>query len=136
MIDWKEIKEFYLTLAVPLLYGLNLWLVSMSGGLDLSDTVRILGLILGVVGILLWILSYLGLGRSFGVLPKKQKKVKRGVYAFLNHPMYLGIMLCFVGLGVANLSARGVGFSLLVMLPFLWWRARLEEGKLVDESTS
>ncbi len=124
---------FYLTLGVPLLYGLNLWLIGLGGSLNLNYGIRIVGLVACFVGILLWILSYFGLGRSFGVLPKKQKRIRRGIYGFLRHPMYVGIMLCFVGLSVANGSESGLSFSLFVMMPLLWWRAGFEEGRLMND---
>ncbi len=124
--------EFYGTVGVPLLYLSNLWLVKESGGLALSDAIKVIGLVVGLVGIAMWILSYLSLAGSFGVLPRKQKKVKKGVYRYFRHPMYLGIMFTFLGLSVANESLRGFVFSLVVMLPILMLRAHFEEKKLID----
>ena len=93
---------------------------------------QILGLAIALVGLLMWILSYVQLGRSFGVLPRAQKRVKRGMYAYYKHPMYLSIMAAYVGLSVASGSGVGILYTVLVIWPLLVYRAREEDKKLED----
>ncbi len=119
-------------LCVPLIYGINLWLISRSGGLIVSDIVRGMSLLLVLVGIVLWGLSYWYLRSAFGILPGKKKRVTGGLYSLVRHPMYLGIESTFVGLSLANRSLWGLLFSLFVLLPMLLTRTVLEERKLID----
>lgn len=129
-IDTKMIGEFYFTIGVPIVYATNLWLVVKSGSIVLPDLLRIIALIISFVGMGLWMVSYVNLGGSFGVLPKKQKKVVGGVYRYLRHPMYAGIVLTFSGLSIANQSVAGLMFLLLVTVPLLCIRSVLEEKHL------
>ena len=128
----KEIGAFYLVLLVPLIYGINLWLVSRPGGLNVGVGIRAVGLTLALVGIVLGGVSYYYLRSAFGILPKKKTRVREGVYRYLGHPMYLGIELTFVGLSLSNQSLRGLLFSLFVLLPMLLIRIVLEERTLID----
>jgi protein-S-isoprenylcysteine O-methyltransferase Ste14 len=127
----KGVVEFYGTIGVPILYGVNLWLVANGGNLRLGLFVKLLGLVIGLSGVGLWLISFVNLGDKFGVLPRRQAKVKRGLYKWFPHPMYMGIEMTFLGLSLANESDKGIAFSVLVMLPLLWWRAGFEEKKLV-----
>jgi protein-S-isoprenylcysteine O-methyltransferase Ste14 len=129
----RKVLEFYATLAIPLLYLVGLYLISLGATTSYSESVRIGFLGLAFIGIGLWILSYVYLRGSFGVLPRQQERVKRGVYRYVAHPMYLGIMLTFLGLAVANESSLGIGFTVWVLLPLLGLRAKLEEKRLIGK---
>jgi hypothetical protein len=59
-----------------------------------------------------------------------QKRVTRGIYGYIKHPMYKGIMLAFLGLSFASRSLSGAWYSILVLCPLLFIRAQLEERKL------
>lgn len=127
----KQVLEFYFTLGVPLLYGLCLLAITQGNSVSFQPSLRLVGIGLALAGLLLWGLSYLHLKNSFGVLPRRQTKISTGVYAHLKHPMYTGIMATFLGLGVANQSQAGLTVTLLVLLPVLIIRAKLEERQLV-----
>ena len=126
----RNVAEFYGTVGVPLIYGLGLWLIAYGQRMSLSETFQIGGLIGAMLGMCLWIISYVHLGSSFGVLPRVQKRVSRGIYGYIKHPMYKGIMLTYLGLSIANQSLTGAWFCILVMFPMLYIRARLEDKKL------
>jgi protein-S-isoprenylcysteine O-methyltransferase Ste14 len=63
---------------------------------------------------------------------RKQRVVSTGVYGFVRHPMYLGILLMFVGTPLLLGSAIGivVAVSMIVLLAF---RILGEERVLADE---
>lgn len=131
--DWKLILQFYATIAIPILYLIDLVITNKySDTMYIPPFVVILGIIVSVIGLILWSLSYLHLGKSFGVLPKKTKRVSKGLYKYFRHPMYVSIWLTFFGLAIANKSFQGVVFLNLVLLPVLFFRAKLEERKLYD----
>nr|MBI5455466.1 DUF1295 domain-containing protein [Candidatus Levybacteria bacterium] len=131
MIKWNLVLQFIGTIFVPLLYLENILIAfSNPNSFNITPSLIILGLILALLGLILWVLSYINLGRSFGVLPQKQKRVKKGVYKYLNHPMYIGIWLTFLGLSLANASWQALVFLNLVTTPLLFIRATLEEKQL------
>jgi len=133
MIKWKLVWQFVATLTIPLLYLLNINITFNNPQTYKSPFVMVLlGIIIAVLGVFLWITSIVNLGKSFGVLPKKQKRVRTGLYKHFNHPMYVGIWATFLGLSLANQSWQGLAFLNIVILPLLFIRAVFEEKKLTD----
>jgi len=126
----RRVAEFYVTIGVPILYGIGLWLVESGGKMELPLTFQIGGLMGAILGIVMWVVSYIHLGSSFGVLPRVQKRVRRGLYGYIKHPMYKGIMLTYLGLSLANRSLAGAWYSMLILFPMLYIRARLEDRRL------
>lgn len=126
----KNVIEFYAVIGIPLIYGYGLWLVAYGEKMNLPEWVRLVGIVGAVGGIVGWVVSYVHLGRSFGILPQEQERVRRGIYQYISHPMYKSIMLTYLGLATANESFDGAWYSVLVLLPLLYIRTRLEEKKL------
>jgi len=134
IIKWRLVWSFYVTFAIPLLYLTNIYLAySFPKTIPGSSIITIIvGIIIAIIGLSVWITSYLHLGKSFGVLPQKQKRIVSGIYKYINHPMYLGIWLTFLGLSLTNRSRMGILFLCLVITPLLALRVKLEEKKLTD----
>ncbi|MBT5029147.1 MAG: isoprenylcysteine carboxylmethyltransferase family protein, partial [Nitrospina sp.] len=97
MIDIKNLssnQRFLLNILVPSLYLLPLvfaYLGPKNFGFGYDELVYV-GLSVGVVGVILWILAMLTLGPSLAVLPGTDRLVTRGVYRYLRHPVYVGIV--------------------------------------------
>ena len=77
-----------------------------------------------------WLLvSFLALGRCFGLLPEARGLVTRGPYRLVRHPVYLGEFAAVAGLLVASATTRNallaVGFAVAQAV-----RMRLEEREL------
>lgn len=129
----KNILSFCLTLTIPVLYFFNLFFIwRFQETASFSFIFTVLGVILGSIGILLWGASFWELRHVFQVLPIKTKRVKKGVYCWLKHPMYTGIFLTFIGLGLSFQSKQGLLFTLFFIFPLLVARAWVEERRLVD----
>ncbi|MCL4353385.1 DUF1295 domain-containing protein [Patescibacteria group bacterium] len=130
-VNWGLVASFVGTVIIPLLYLLNIIIISQTpNSVSFPQNLKILGILIAVVGLIFWILSYMSLGNSFGVLPQKQKKVTRGIYKYFDHPMYMGIWLTFFGLSLAKASWQGLVFLNLILTPLFFIRAVLEESKL------
>lgn len=128
----KQAFSFALTLFIPLLYLETLAVISFSAHtLSLPLEIIITGALLAIGGLMLWGMSYVSLGSSFGVLPQKQKRVTKGVYKHLGHPMYIGIVLTFLGLSISLESRQGIFFLFIVIVPILLVRAYFEEKQLL-----
>lgn len=127
----KYSLEFYLTLAIPMLYLFILYVIKISTHtMYFKFPFLAIGLPLTFFGLVIWVLSYVHLGKSFGVLPKRQPRVERGVYKYIPHPMYVGISMSFIGLSLLFESSAGFLLSCVVLVPLLIVRAVVEERKL------
>lgn len=130
-INWKLVFSFWATLFIPFLYFLNIYIAAITpDSFKAPFELRIVGILIATAGLIFWIVSFLNLGHSFGVLPQKQKRVKTGLYKYFNHPMYIGIFMTFLGISLANASWQGLVFLNVVILPLLFLRARFEEKQL------
>lgn len=133
MIKVRLIISFYLTILIPILYLVNIYLAYFySNTIELSPVLILTGIISFTVGLIFWIISFYNLRKVFGVLPQKQKKIKVGLYKYFKHPMYIGIFLTFLGLSLANASKPGLLFLFFVILPVLILRIIFEEKKLIN----
>ena len=88
-----------------------------------------LGWALVVIGALVGALGLLGLGRDTRVTPVPAsggRLHRNGIYAFVRHPMYLGLtLLC---LGATLISGRLLAlFSLVLLIGLLTAKARVED---------
>ena len=90
-------------------------------------------LYLGAVGVVLWVLSMLTLGASFAVLPGTDRLVTRGVYRYMRHPIYVGIVLTLSGLFLACGSTICLVYVFTVVIPLNIFRARAEEKALYQQ---
>ena len=129
----RLLLSFVLTIIIPILYLVNIFLAyfirnSYNGPL----TFVVLGIVFAFFGLTFWLISFINIRRVFGVLPQEQKRIRTGIYRYLNHPMYWGIWLTFFGLSLANQSVPSLLFLFIVMTPLLIIRAKLEEKKLKD----
>lgn len=119
---------------VFIIYILNIVLVSInSPQIPLYNIIfALLGLIISIFGLVIWILGFLTLRGSFAIAPKAKKLIKTGIYEHVRHPIYNGILLTFFGLGLAKGSIISVLFTIFILYPFLKYRSRLEEKKLIQ----
>jgi protein-S-isoprenylcysteine O-methyltransferase Ste14 len=138
MIDIKNLssnQRFLLNILVPSLYLLPLvfaYLRPKNFGFGYDEFVYV-GLSVGAVGVILWILAILTLGSSLAVLPGTSRLVTRGVYRYLRHPVYVGIVLTLCGLFLACGSKVCLAYVVVVVIPLNIFRARTEEQVLREQ---
>ena len=128
-------QRFLLNILVPSLYLLPLvfaYLGPKNFGFGYDEFVYA-GLSVGAVGMILWILAMLTLGPSLAVLPGTDRLVTRGVYRYLRHPVYVGIVLTLSGLFLACGSIICLVYVLVVVIPLNILRARTEEQVLREQ---
>jgi protein-S-isoprenylcysteine O-methyltransferase Ste14 len=138
MFDLKSLtsnQRFALNILVPMLYFFPLLFAYLSpknlgfGSLGLVYV----GLSVGVLGVLLWIVAMWSLGSSLAVLPGTNKLVTKGVYRVFRHPVYIGIVLTLTGLFVACGSLPCLIYVGMVVIPLNIFRAKAEEKILFEE---
>ena len=122
-------QRFLLNILIPSLYLLPL-LFAYLGPKNFGfgyDQLVYAGLAIGAAGVVLWILSMLTLGPSLAVLPGTDRLVTRGVYRYMRHPIYVGIVLTLGGLFLACGSAICLVYVFAVVIPLNVFRAQEEE---------
>lgn len=118
-----------LRLWLPLVAGLwGLGWVFQSGP-GPHAVARLIGLLLGLIGLAGVILSRCTLGRSFSVAPKATKLVTSGIYSRIRNPIYVSGVIFLVGL-VLILWRPDLLIVLLVLIPAQIIRARREAAVL------
>ena len=125
-------QRFLLNILVPSLYLLPLlfaYLGPKNFGFGYEELVYT-GLAIGTVGVVLWILSMFTLGPSLAVLPGADRLVTRGVYRYIRHPIYAGIVLTLCGLFLACGSTICLVYVFTVIIPLNLFRAQAEEKAL------
>ena len=138
MIEIKNLssnQRFLLNIFVPSLYLLPLimaYLGPKNFGFGHEELVYV-GLAVGGVGVILWILAMLTLGPSLAVLPGTDQLVTRGVYSYVRHPIYVGIVLTLGGLLLACGSTICLIYVFVVVVPLNIFRARTEEQVLREQ---
>lgn len=94
------------------------------------------GLVLFILGLALTMWSYRTLGRFFSLEVQVQtdhRVVDSGPYRFVRHPGYAGVLLGFVGLGLALQSWAALLLMAIATPAALAYRLRLEEQFLISE---
>ena len=91
--------------------------------------IRIIGLVLLVVGFVLWTIARFQLGASFAVTAQARKLVTRGLYSKIRNPIYVFGSLLLAG----NILVFARPEWLLIFVPLIpvqLWRAKNESAVL------
>jgi protein-S-isoprenylcysteine O-methyltransferase Ste14 len=94
------------------------------------------GIVLMILGIILRQWSMAVLGRFFSAavgIQEGQFVVEKGPYKFIRHPSYTGILLIFIGVGLAYQSWGAIISIILLFTLAYGYRIRIEEKALISE---
>jgi protein-S-isoprenylcysteine O-methyltransferase Ste14 len=98
-----------------------------------SLAVTFAGGAVAALGLLLRAVARINLGREWRLGAQAgEELVARGLYRFVRHPAYLGMVLVGLGVVVAMESAAGLGVLVLGLLPALAFRISVEEAALFE----
>jgi protein-S-isoprenylcysteine O-methyltransferase Ste14 len=100
-----------------------------------GDWARYIGLLICAIGCALRLLPVFELGPRFSGLVAIQENhtlKTDGLYTFIRHPSYLGLLLTCLGWALTFRSVVGVVISLLLLVPLIP-RMNAEEGMLMSE---
>ena len=102
--------------------------------LDLPSWVTYPSLVLGIVGILIIIWGILSMNDSLSPFPSPKNDsnlVSTGIYGYVRHPIYSGILLSLVAFGLYTFSLFKILIVLLLAL-VLYFKSSLEEKLLLQ----
>ncbi len=103
---------------------------SMFGG---ARALKIAGVIVLIVALAIRWTAIFTLGKSFSAnvaIQHSQQIVRSGLYRFIRHPSYLGLLLAFLAVGLH--SRNWISFAIVLVLPTiaLLYRIHVEEAAL------
>jgi protein-S-isoprenylcysteine O-methyltransferase Ste14 len=107
-----------------------------AGVLALPDWIFYLGIFLMLLGVLVrqWAIAILGRFFSLTVrIAEDHKVVDKGPYRFVRHPSYTGVLITFIGLGLAVQSGGALLVLLVVFAVSFGYRMYVEERTLSTE---
>ena len=122
-------QKFLLDLLIPSLYLLPLLIVFFlpkNFGFG-NESLVPFSLAIGIVGLVIWIAGMACLGKALRILPEANSIVAKGVYRFIRHPIYVGIVFTHFGLFFACGSIFGIIYTFILIIPLNIIRAQLEE---------
>ena len=97
---------------------------------------RIIGLLISVLGVLMMFSSVIALNRSLSAFPTPKQNaelVRTGLYKYIRHPIYTGILLFCVGYSL--FSENTLRFIVFILLMILFrFKAGYEESLLRKKS--
>ncbi len=138
----NAIREDMLYFALPAILvlsagtGVIVWdLVRQQGSLYILSVQSIVGLALFVIAFTIILVAHITLWRSYSstlVIREDHQLITHGVYRFMRHPIYLGTIMCCIGIPVFVSSLYGL-LTMLVLIPVFLSRIRIEERLLTDE---
>ncbi|MGO8984326.1 MAG: methyltransferase family protein [Terriglobales bacterium] len=114
---------------IPLAAGLVVlgWAYQAAPGS--RGPVRLLGLLLGAIGLAGVILARHTLGNSFSAIPKATALVTTGIYSRIRNPIYLSGMVFLLGI-VLILRRPELLLIIVLLIPVQIFRARREAAVL------
>ena len=122
-------SRFYVAAQFVLIVGFAAAIFLAPPALDVPEGLRAAGLTLCLVGLAIIFAALWAMGRVMQVSPQPKSDghlVTRGIYGWLRHPMYTGIVLIVVGLAVRDPSVP-VGIVGGALIALLLAKARYEE---------
>ncbi len=93
------------------------------------------GLSLTAIGMIIVFWAARSLGGAFhgSIEPYHKKLIRSGPFRIVRHPVYLGFTVSFFGIMVITRSIFGLGALLILFIPSLIYRAKLEEEAMLEK---
>ena len=94
-----------------------------------------IGLVAIMIGFVIMIVGQATLWRNYSgtvVIRENHQLITHGIYRFTRNPIYLGLIIVVIGLPAFSASLPGF-VSMLVLIPIILNRIRLEEKLLTEE---
>jgi protein-S-isoprenylcysteine O-methyltransferase Ste14 len=114
----------------------TIWdLVVGSRSLEELSTPNIIGLLLFVIGLATAIVAARTLGQFYAstlVTREGHRLISHGIYRYIRHPIYFGVIMVCFGVPVYAPSLYGF-FVMSALIPLFLIRIRIEEAMLIEE---
>jgi len=134
----EDVLFFFLPWILVMFAGMvvSAWdLVRQQGSLYILSVQSMVGLALIVIGFTIAVVAQITLWRFYSstlVIKENHQLITHGVYRFTRHPIYLGVIMVFIGIAVGASSMYGL-LIMSALTPVFLNRIRMEERMLTDE---
>lgn len=136
----KEVREkktiYFFAIFLILVLSLTVYdYTHFNEVLPRSNFLRFTGLILMFFGICIRFISLRVLGEFSTAeltIQKDHQLIKNGIYSYLRHPLYLGVILILLGIPIIFSSLYGLSCVIIIGLPILVYRIKIEEDALAE----
>ena len=111
------------------------FIFNLNGSMNLSFGLQKAGLLVSILGGIIIILALLQLNKNLSPFPTPKNNttlLQNGLYKYMRHPIYTGIILFFTGYSVYQNSFYKLGISLLLVVLF-YFKSNYEELRLEEK---
>jgi len=132
--DRKSLVLLWIT--IPLSLTIGFFMANRQEWNILNHTIAILGLTVFIIGIIIRWVSIIQLNKEFTVdvaIIKNHHLNTEGIYKYLRHPSYLGLILICSGLSIAMNSVISFAVITIPILLALSYRIKTEENILISQ---
>ena len=129
----KDIAYVGIQLSLFVLYIIPFHLFSIN----LYSLAKLAGLLIGLSGLLLVLVAILQLNKSLSPFPTPKEGgtlIQTGLYKYIRHPIYSGIILTTIGFGIFDESIWKMGIGFLLWILF-YFKSKYEEQLLLARFT-
>ena len=91
-----------------------------------------IGFIIGAIGVVILITGIMTLGEYFTTSINPKGLVTHGIYSKIRHPIFIGVILVYLGLELIFQSIYGLLLVIFVLIPFYIYSA-IEEEKILSK---
>ena len=93
------------------------------------------GLVISIFGFLIILIAILQLNKNLTPFPtpiEKGNLIQTGLYKYIRHPIYTGIFLAALGMGLFNISLWQISISAILLILF-YFKSNYEETMLIEK---
>lgn len=125
----KDIIYVVIQFFLFVIYTLDIDFVTFSW----LKSMAIFGMILGLLGITVLVISLFLLNKNASPFPTPKpdsKLIKNGIYKYIRHPIYSGLLAILFGYGIYSNSTFKIAIGVLFYILFLF-KSKYEEQRLL-----
>lgn len=127
----KRSNKDYLLVGTQFLLFL-IYLVPFDLNFEVADYLRFPSLLVAIIGFLIVLVALLNLDKNLTAFPTPKNNselITSGLYRYVRHPIYTGILLIVFGYSIYSASVSRLIISLLLLILF-YFKTNYEEQKL------
>ena len=102
---------------------------------EIPKYLRMIGLTVTVIGGLILIISLLQLSKNLSPFPTPKSNsqlIQTGLYKYIRHPIYTGILISFIGYSFYSESLYKLAITFILLVLFIF-KSKYEENKLSEK---
>jgi len=111
------------------------YLVDFGGTNSFPAWVQFIGIAIGIIGFAICLISFWALNRNLSPFPSPIENgnlITTGVYRFVRHPIYTGVILLALGYGLFSDSLFRLVISAILFM-FFYFKSAYEEKLLLEK---